>query len=205
MRNRWMEAFETLDAQARITTRSILASLFVAPSSIRAPLRLEKNPQAGPFIHNQLKRNPVRNRTIKRVALFPAMPMLVSALICNGHVQAKESVTVLSYPEVIAAYQAKPKVAADKYTGKRLAFRGQISRMGHDPEGTFYAAVTEDGSRLTTFFEVSDQAPLASKFKNQKIVGFESSDTLVFECRNGGLMEGTILPTLHLTNCRLIK
>ena len=147
----------------------------------------------------------MQKNTIKRTVVFPAISMFVAASIWHGTVQAAESVTVLSYNKVVEAYQAHPKDAAEKYTKKRLAFRGKLMRMGSDPDGKYFGAMTDDGARFDTFFEVSDQAALKSKFKDQKIVAFQPSDSLVFECLNEGFLDKALVPSPRLTNCRLME
>jgi hypothetical protein len=105
------------------------------------------------------------------------------------------------YTQVITEYTQDAKAAASKYDKKRLAFKGQLIYMGSEPGGTYFGAITEDGARFDTRFEVADQTSIAEKFPEGKIGDYASSSSLVFECLNEGIV-GEVFPGLRLTHCR---
>ena len=68
------------------------------------------------------------------------------------------------YGAVIEAYTQDMAAAKTKYDGKRLVFVGAVIRMGSDPGGTYFGALTKDGEQFDTHFDVADQDALKPKF-----------------------------------------
>ena len=130
-------------------------------------------------------------------------PAALAAMTILGlcAVSAHAQTTVLSYNEIAAEYAANPEAAGKKYDGRRLAFSGQLMRMGSEPGGTYFGAIAEDGAMFDTAFEVSEQETLKAKFEGNEIQPFQKSSTLVFECLNEGQV-GTVAQGLKLTKCR---
>ncbi|WP_057918354.1 hypothetical protein [Lysobacter antibioticus] len=131
-----------------------------------------------------------------RPAALAAMAILGLCAL-SAHAQT----TVLSYNEIAAEYAANPEAAGKKYDGRRLAFSGQLMRMGSEPGGTYFGAIAEDGAMFDTAFEVSEQEALKAKFEGNEIQPFQKSSTLVFECMNEGQV-GTVVQGLKLSKCR---
>ncbi|RQS61210.1 hypothetical protein DID96_33550 [Burkholderia sp. Bp8963] len=115
---------------------------------------------------------------------------------------ADEPAIAARYGAVIDAYTTNMSEAKAKYDGKRLAFEGAVIRMGSDPDGTYFGALTNDGAQFDTHFDVADQAALKSKFKGQEIKPFEASAFFRFSCLNEGYIDAPVLPGLKLTHCR---
>src|SRR5689334_21853920 len=79
------------------------------------------------------------------------------------------------YGAVIEAYTKDMAAAKTKYDGKRLVFVGAVIRMGSDPGGTYFGALTTDGEQFDTHFDVADQSALKPKFPGGEIKPFMSS------------------------------
>ncbi|RQR52872.1 hypothetical protein DIE18_30915 [Burkholderia sp. Bp9125] len=107
------------------------------------------------------------------------------------------------YGAVIEAYTKDIAAAKAKYDGKRLAFVGAVIRMGSEPGGTYFGAVTSDGAQFDTHFDVADQDALKAKFPGREIKAFTASANLRFSCLNEGYVDAPVLPGLKLTHCRL--
>ncbi|MBN3818387.1 hypothetical protein G3N57_18020 [Paraburkholderia sp. Se-20369] len=107
------------------------------------------------------------------------------------------------YGAVIEAYTKDMAAAKAKYDGKRLAFTGAVMRMGGDPGGTFFGAMTAGGEQFDTHFDVADQDALKAKFPGREIKAFTASGNLRFSCLNEGYIDAPVLPGLKLTHCRL--
>jgi len=85
---------------------------------------------------------------------------------------AAESAIDAHYGAVIEAYTRDMAAAKTKYDGKRLVFVGAVIRMGSDPGGTYFGALTTDGEQFDTHFDVADQAALKPKFPGGEIKPF---------------------------------
>ncbi|KVP34161.1 hypothetical protein [Burkholderia ubonensis] len=109
------------------------------------------------------------------------------------------------YETVIEAYTKDMAAAKSKYDGKRLAFVGAVIRMGSDPGGTYFGAVTSDGAQFDTHFDVVDQDALKPKFPGREIKAFTASANIRFSCLNEGYIDAPVLPGLKLTHCRLAE
>ncbi|MGT0195782.1 hypothetical protein ACVHYJ_27620 [Burkholderia pyrrocinia] len=107
------------------------------------------------------------------------------------------------YSVVIEAYTQDMAAAKTKYDGKRLAFVGAVIRMGSDPGGTYFGALTTDGGQFDTHFDVADQAALKPKFPGGEIKPFTASANFRFSCVNEGYIDAPVLPGLKLSHCRL--
>ena len=70
---------------------------------------------------------------------------------------------------MIEAYTQDMAAAKTKYDGKRLVFVGAVIRMGSDPGGTYFGALTKDGEQFDTHFDVADQDALKPKFPGGEI------------------------------------
>ncbi|WP_174913377.1 hypothetical protein [Burkholderia diffusa] len=107
------------------------------------------------------------------------------------------------YGTVIEAYTQDMAAAKTKYDGKRLAFVGAVIRMGSDPGGTYFGALTTGGELFDTHFDVADQAALKPKFPGGEIKPFTASANFRFSCENEGYIDAPVLPGLKLSHCRL--
>ena len=107
------------------------------------------------------------------------------------------------YGTVIEAYTQDMAAAKTKYDGKRLAFVGAVIRMGSDPGGTYFGALTADGEQFDTHFDVADQEALKPKFPGGEIKPFVTSAAFRFSCVNEGYVDAPVLPGLKLSHCRL--
>ncbi|KVM99538.1 hypothetical protein [Burkholderia diffusa] len=107
------------------------------------------------------------------------------------------------YGTVIEAYTQNMAAAKTKYDGKRLAFVGAVIRMGSDPGGTYFGALTTDGEQFDTHFDVADQAALKPKFPGGEVKPFTASANFRFSCVNEGYIDAPVLPGLKLSHCRL--
>ncbi|KVR35735.1 hypothetical protein WK13_17550 [Burkholderia ubonensis] len=118
---------------------------------------------------------------------------------------ADEPAIDMHYGAVIEAYTKDMAAAKAKYDGKRLTFVGAVIRMGSDPGGTYFGAVTTDGAQFDTHFDVADQDALKPKFPGREIKAFTASGNLRFSCLNEGYIDAPVLPGLKLTHCRLAE
>ncbi|RQR28946.1 hypothetical protein [Burkholderia sp. Bp9142] len=118
-----------------------------------------------------------------------------------GH--AAEPAIDAHYGAVIEAYTQDMAAAKTKYDGKRLAFVGAVIRMGGDPGGTYFGALTADGEQFDTHFDAADQAALKPKFPGGEIKPFVTSAAFRFSCLNEGYIDAPVLPGLKLAHCRL--
>jgi hypothetical protein len=116
---------------------------------------------------------------------------------------AAESAIDAHYGAVIEAYTRDMAAAKTKYDGKRLVFVGAVIRMGSDPGGTYFGALTTDGEQFDTHFDVADQAALKPKFPGGEIQPFAASANFRFSCVNEGYIDAPVLPGLKLAHCRL--
>jgi len=116
---------------------------------------------------------------------------------------AAESAIDAHYGAVIEAYTRDMAAAKTKYDGKRLVFVGAVIRMGSDPGGTYFGALTTDGEQFDTHFDVADQAALKPKFPGGEIKPFTASANFRFSCVNEGYIDAPVLPGLKLAHCRL--
>ncbi|WP_321940682.1 hypothetical protein [Burkholderia cepacia] len=107
------------------------------------------------------------------------------------------------YGAVIEAYTQDATAAKSKYDGKRLTFVGAVIRMGSDPGGTYFGALTADGEQFDTHFDVADQDALKPKFPGGEIKPFVTSTAFRFSCVNEGYIDAPVLPGLKLAHCRL--
>ena len=107
------------------------------------------------------------------------------------------------YGAVIEAYTRDMAAAKTKYDGKRLVFVGAVIRMGSDPGGTYFGALTADGEQFDTHFDVADQDALKPKFPGGEIKPFTASANFRFSCVNEGYIDAPVLPGLKLAHCRL--
>ncbi|MEB2611030.1 hypothetical protein SB461_31530 [Burkholderia cenocepacia] len=107
------------------------------------------------------------------------------------------------YGAVIEAYTQDMATAKTKYDGKRLTFVGAVIRMGSDPGGTYFGALTADGEQFDTHFDVADQDALKPKFPGGEIKPFVTSSAFRFSCVNEGYIDAPVLPGLKLSHCRL--
>ncbi|HEB3532700.1 TPA: hypothetical protein RZC51_004246 [Burkholderia cenocepacia] len=107
------------------------------------------------------------------------------------------------YGAVIEAYTQDMAAAKTKYDGKRLTFVGAVIRMGGDPGGTYFGALTADGEQFDTHFDVADQDALKPKFPGGEIKPFVTSAAFRFSCVNEGYIDAPVLPGLKLSHCRL--
>lgn len=108
------------------------------------------------------------------------------------------------YGAVIEAYTQDMAAARSKYDGRRLAFVGAVIRMGGDPGGTYFGALTADGEQFDTHFDVADQDALKAKFPGGEIKPFVTSTAFRFSCLNEGYVDAPVLPGLKLTHCRKV-
>ncbi|KWF62772.1 hypothetical protein [Burkholderia pseudomultivorans] len=106
------------------------------------------------------------------------------------------------YGAVIEVYTQDMAAARSKYDGQRLAFVGAVIRMGSDPGGTYFGALTADGEQFDTHFDVADQEALKAKFPGGEIKPFVTSAAFRFSCLNEGYVDAPVLPGLKLTHCR---
>jgi len=118
-------------------------------------------------------------------------------------------------PTALSAQQARPWQSTDYYRltvvsdpelapdGKRVAFVGAVIRMGSDPGGTYFGALTADGEQFVTHFDVPDQDALKPKFPGGEIKPFVTSSAFRFSCVNEGYIDAPVLPGLKLAHCRL--
>jgi hypothetical protein len=139
-------------------------------------------------------------------------PLIVAALCLSllpfaaqHQAVAKDAALKVNYSDVVAAYAANAAAARKKYDRKRLAFTGVVLRMGSEPGGTYFGAMTEDGAKFDTDWDVAAQNALAPKFQGGRIVPFQPSPTLTFACLNEGYIAGAIIPAVKLTNCQVSK
>ena len=98
------------------------------------------------------------------------------------------------YGAVIEAYTQDMAAAKTKYDGKRLVFVGAVIRMGSDPGGTYFGALTKDGEQFDTHFDVADQDALKPKFPGGEIKPFVTSAAFRFSCVNEGYIDAPVLP-----------
>ncbi|MEK6356582.1 MAG: hypothetical protein V4796_27690 [Burkholderia cenocepacia] len=107
------------------------------------------------------------------------------------------------YGAMIEAYTHDMAAAKAKYDGKRVTFVGAVIRMGSDPGGTYFGALTADGEQFDTHFDVADQDALKPKFPGGEIKPFVTSAAFRFSCVNEGYIDAPVLPGLKLSHCRL--
>ena len=107
------------------------------------------------------------------------------------------------YGAVIEAYTQDMAAAKTKYDGKRLVFVGAVIRMGSDPGGTYFGALTKDGEQFDTHFDVADRDALKPKFPGGEIKPFVTSAAFRFSCVNEGYIDAPVLPGLKLSHCKL--
>ncbi|MGS0897055.1 hypothetical protein ACVBGC_31650 [Burkholderia stagnalis] len=138
-------------------------------------------------------------------APFAAAAFAVLAGICRtGHAAPDAEPAIdAHYSAVIEAYTQDMTAAKAKYDGKRLAFVGAVIRMGSDPGGTYFGALTTDGGQFDTHFDVADQDALKPKFPGGEIKPFTASANFRFSCVNEGYVDAPVLPGLKLAHCRL--
>ncbi|MGU7775982.1 hypothetical protein ACV229_38245 [Burkholderia sp. MR1-5-21] len=148
---------------------------------------------------------------MKKISVSRATAALVACATLAGINQpgfaapADEPAIDARYGAVIDAYTTNMTAAKSKYDGRRLAFEGAVIRMGSEPGGTYFGALTTDGAQFDTHFDVADQDALKSKFKGQEIKPFEASGFFRFSCLNEGYIDAPVLPGLKLTHCRAIQ
>lgn len=141
-------------------------------------------------------------------APFMTAALATCAMLAGVHrsgyaAPAAEPAIDAHYGAVIEAYTRDMAAAKTKYDGKRLAFVGAVIRMGNDPGGTYFGALTTDGEQFDTHFDVSDQAALKPKFPDGEIKPFTASANFRFSCVNEGYIDAPVLPGLKLSHCRL--
>jgi hypothetical protein len=140
-------------------------------------------------------------------APFMTAALAACALLAGVHQGARaapaaEPAIDAHYGTVIEAYTQDMAAAKTKYDGKRLAFVGAVIRMGSDPGGTYFGALTTDGEQFDTHFDVADQAALKPKFPGGEIKPFTASANFRFSCENEGYIDAPVLPGLKLSHCR---
>ncbi|KVF74364.1 hypothetical protein WS75_16440 [Burkholderia sp. FL-7-2-10-S1-D7] len=140
-------------------------------------------------------------------APFMTAALAACALLAGVHqgacaAPAAEPAIDAHYGTVIEAYTQDMAAAKTKYDGKRLAFVGAVIRMGSDPGGTYFGALTTDGEQFDTHFDVADQAALNPKFPGGEIKPFTASANFRFSCENEGYIDAPVLPGLKLSHCR---
>ncbi|MDN7908591.1 hypothetical protein QZM18_31375 [Burkholderia diffusa] len=140
-------------------------------------------------------------------APFMTAVLAACALLAGVHqgacaAPAAEPAIDAHYGTVIEAYTQDMAAAKTKYDGKRLAFVGAVIRMGSDPGGTYFGALTTDGEQFDTHFDVADQAALKPKFPGGEIKPFTASANFRFSCENEGYIDAPVLPGLKLSHCR---
>ncbi|MCA8002670.1 hypothetical protein [Burkholderia metallica] len=141
-------------------------------------------------------------------APFAAAALAACAMLAGVHQTARaasdaEPAIDAHYGAVIEAYTQDMAAAKTKYDGKRLAFVGAVIRMGSDPGGTYFGALTADGEQFDTHFDVADQTALKPKFPGGEIKPFVTSAGFRFSCVNEGYVDAPVLPGLKLSHCRL--
>ncbi|MGU7815941.1 hypothetical protein [Burkholderia sp. AW49-1] len=141
-------------------------------------------------------------------APFAAAALAACALLAGVYqgacaAPAAEPAIDVHYGTVIEAYTQNTAAAKTTYDGKRLAFVGAVIRMGTDPGGTYFGALTTDGEQFDTHFDVADQAALKPKFPGGEITPFTASANFRFSCENEGYIDAPVLPGLKLSHCRL--
>ncbi|KUZ17456.1 hypothetical protein WL88_12310 [Burkholderia diffusa] len=125
--------------------------------------------------------------------------------VCQNACAAPDADSAIDahYGTVIEAYTQNMAAAKTKYDGKRLAFVGAVIRMGSDPDGTYFGALTTDGEQFDTHFDVADQGALKPKFPGGEVKPFTASANFRFSCVNEGYIDAPVLPGLKLSHCRL--
>ncbi|RQT65370.1 hypothetical protein DF045_31745 [Burkholderia cepacia] len=140
-------------------------------------------------------------------APFAAAALAACALLAGIHQAACAASDAdaidAHYGAVIEAYTQDVAAAKAKYDGKRLTFVGAVIRMGSDPGGTYFGALTADGEQFDTHFDVADQDALKPKFPGGEIKPFVTSTAFRFSCVNEGYIDAPVLPGLKLAHCRL--
>lgn len=141
-------------------------------------------------------------------APFTAAALAACALLAGVQQAARaasnaEPAIDAHYGAVIEAYTQDMAAAKTKYDGKRLTFVGAVIRMGSDPGGTYFGALTADGEQFDTHFGVPDQDALKPKFPGGEIKPFVTSSAFRFSCVNEGYIDAPVLPGLKLAHCRL--
>ena len=141
-------------------------------------------------------------------APFTAAALAACALLAGVQQAARaasnaEPAIDAHYGAVIEAYTQDMAAAKTKYDGKRLTFVGAVIRMGSDPGGTYFGALTADGEQFDTHFDVADQDALKPKFPGGEIKPFVTSAAFRFSCVNEGYVDAPVLPGLKLSHCRL--
>ncbi|PFH28773.1 MULTISPECIES: hypothetical protein [Burkholderia] len=136
-------------------------------------------------------------------AALAACAMLAGVQQTVHAAPAAEPAIDAHYGTVIEAYTQDMSTAKTKYDGKRLAFVGAVIRMGSDPGGTYFGALTTDGEQFDTHFDVADQDALKPKFPGGEIKPFTASANFRFSCVNEGYIDAPVLPGLKLAHCRL--
>ncbi|AOI76639.1 hypothetical protein [Burkholderia sp. NRF60-BP8] len=141
-------------------------------------------------------------------APFMTAALAACALLPGAHQAAcaasnAEPAIDVHYGAVIEAYTQDMAAAKTKYDGKRLTFVGAVIRMGSDPDGTYFGALTADGEQFDTHFDVADQGALKPKFPGGEIKPFVTSAAFRFSCVNEGYIDAPVLPGLKLSHCRL--
>jgi hypothetical protein len=141
-------------------------------------------------------------------APFAAAALAACTMLAGIHQNAcaapdTEPAIDVHYGAVIEAYTQDMAAAKTKYDGKRLVFVGAVIRMGSDPGGTYFGALTADGEQFDTHFYVADQDALKPKFPGGEIKPFVTSAAFRFSCVNEGYIDAPVLPGLKLSHCRL--
>ena len=95
-------------------------------------------------------------------APFAAAALAACTMLAGVHQNARaasdtEAAIDAHYGAVIEAYTQDMAAAKTKYDGKRLVFVGAVIRMGSDPGGTYFGALTKDGEQFDTHFDVADR------------------------------------------------
>ncbi|RQZ34080.1 MULTISPECIES: hypothetical protein [unclassified Burkholderia] len=144
----------------------------------------------------------------KSSAPFMTAALAACAMLAGVHqsgyaAPAAEPAIDAHYATVIEAYTQDMAAAKTKYDGRRLAFVGAVMRMGSDPGGTYFGALTADGEQFDTHFDAADQAALKPKFPGGEIKPFTASANFRFSCVNEGYIDAPVLPGLKLSHCRL--
>ena len=141
-------------------------------------------------------------------APFAAAALAACALLTGVHQAAcaasnAEPAIDAHYGAMIEAYTQDMAAAKAKYDGKRVTFVGAVIRMGSDPGGTYFGALTADGEQFDTHFDVADQDALKPKFPGGEIKPFVTSAAFRFSCVNEGYVDAPVLPGLKLSQGRL--
>ena len=108
------------------------------------------------------------------------------------------------YGAVIEAYTQDMAAAKTKYDGKRLVFVGAVIRMGSDPGGTYFGALTKDGEQFDTHFDAGCAEAEIPRRRDQAVrhvggVPLQLRERRLYRCAGAAGVEALALQARQLT------